>query len=96
MNGAKRLTLRVALLGSTMLLVPQCSGGGCGGGGTAGHARAQEFGVAVPPAAPSALGAYSKTQRTPINRASAAVHPRRDGGVPKRRKAVTSDAGVPL
>jgi hypothetical protein len=95
MNGAMRLGLCVALLGATTLL-PHCSGGGCGGAGGAGHASVDELGVAVPPAAVSALGAYSKTQRTPINRAAAPVHARRDGGAPKRRKAVTGDAGVPL
>ncbi|HEX2878695.1 MAG TPA: hypothetical protein VHO25_04080 [Polyangiaceae bacterium] len=95
MNGATRLGLCVALLGATTLM-PQCSGGGCGGAGSAGHVSAEELGVAVPPAAASALGAYSKTQRTPINRAAAPVHARRDGGVPKRRRAITGDAGVPL
>jgi hypothetical protein len=91
-----RMSVCVVLLGATTVLVPQCSGGGCGGASSSGQGSAEEFGVAVPPAAASALGAYSKTQRTPINRAVAPVRTQRDGGVPKRRKAAAGDAGVPL
>jgi hypothetical protein len=91
-----RLVTCGALVGLTALLMPHCSGGGCVGSGSAGHTEAEELGVAVPPAAPSALGAYAKTQRTPVNRALPATQVRQDGGIRRRRRPASSDAGVPL
>lgn len=96
MSGKGRLLMGVVGLAGTAMLMPQCSGGGCGAAGNAGYSEPQALGVAVPPAAASALGAYAKTQRTPINRAASPTRKHRDGGVPKRRKAATGDAGVPL
>lgn len=96
MRGASRLLCWSALLGAVGVLTPQCSGGGCTGNGSTGRGEAEELGVAVPPAAASALGAYSKAQRTPINRAVAPAQVRRDAGPPKRRKVGARDAGVPL
>jgi hypothetical protein len=96
MRRRARALTGVGLLLGMVLLMPRCSGGGCTAGNTAGRGEADELGVAVPPAAASALGAYARAQRTPINRVIAPVKVRDGGARKKPRRPITPDAGVPL
>jgi hypothetical protein len=53
------------------------------------------LGIPVPPAAVSAVGAYSRTGRTPGNRELPSVAPV-DGGARRPRAIPVNDGGVPL